>query len=63
MLALNDSMTEVIHLSTKCCGQCPVPLCDLHVGRVRISPSNVVCNFWVMVDSAGTMSTHVFKLC
>ena len=59
MLALNDSKTEVIHFSTTFYGQGPVPSCDL---RVSIPPYNSVCNLGVIIDSAGTMSTHVSKL-
>ena len=62
LLALNDSKTEVILFSTKCCGHGPVPPHDLHVGGVSISPSNGVCNLGVIMDSAGTMSTHVSRL-
>ena len=63
MLALNDSKTKVIHLCTKCCGQEPVAQCGLHVGGVRISPIYAVRNLRIIMDSAGTIPTHVSKLC
>ena len=62
LLALNDSKTEVIMFSTKCCGHDPGPSRDLHVGGVSISLSNGVCNLGVIMDSAGTMSNHVSRL-
>ena len=62
-LALNDSKTKVIHLCTKCCGQEHVPQCGLHVGGIRISPIYAACNLRIIMDSAGTIPTHVSKLC
>ena len=62
-LALNESQTKVIHLCTKCCGQEPVPQCGLHVGGVRISPIYAARNLRIIMDSAGTIPTHVSKLC
>ena len=45
----------------QCNDQSPVPLCDLHVDGVSISPSNATSNFGVMMDSAGTMSNIMTK--
>ena len=36
---------------------------SLHVGGVCISPSNATCNLEAMMDSAGSMSSHVSRLC
>ena len=63
MLVLNDSKTEVIHLSTMCCGQGSVPPWSIRVDGVCISPSNAVRNLEVNIDLARTMSTHVSTLC
>ena len=63
MLDLIDSKIEVIHFLAKFCGQVPVPPCDLCVGGISISPCDAVFSLWVMMDWAGTMSTHVSKLC
>ena len=62
-LALNDRKTEVIHFFTNFFGHDPVPPRDLHVGGVSISPSNAMCNLGVIMDSAGTMSNQVSRLC
>ena len=55
MLGLNDSKTEMIHLSAKFYGHDLVPPCDLHFGGVSISSYNTVCIFGVIMDSAWTM--------
>ena len=62
MWTLNDRKTEVIHFSSKFHGHGPVPPRDLHVGGVSMSP-NAMCTLGVMIDSAGTMSNHVSRLC
>ena len=62
-LASSDRQTAVIHFSRKFYGQGPVPSYDLHAGRVSISPSKATCDLGVMMDSAGTMSNHVSRLC
>ena len=63
MLALNIIKTEVIHFSTRCCGQDHVTPRDLIAGGVSISHSHAVCNLGVIVDLAGTMSTHIYHIC
>ena len=60
MLALNDRNS---HVSTKFNSQGQVPPRELHVGGISISSSNAMSNLVVMMDSAGSMSNHVLKLC
>ena len=63
MLALNGDKTEIVHFSSKFTGKGAVPRSDVYIGGVSISPKESVRNLGVIMDSSGTMSDYVAKVC
>ena len=62
MLALNDGKTEVVWF-TPCTVDSQFSSMNIRVGEAMISPSNVVRDLGVMLDSFGLMDEHIRYVC
>ena len=58
MFSFNDSMTEMINLLTKLCGQCHLPRVIFELLAVSVFLLLMLSVLRVVMDSAWTMSSH-----
>ncbi|KAK6172687.1 hypothetical protein SNE40_016298 [Patella caerulea] len=62
MLALNDDKTELVWFSSKYKRDTGASG-DVRMGDITVHPSETVRDLGVMIDSGGTLETHVTSLC
>ena len=60
-LMLNDTKTEVLHLTSRFGSTPEIP--PLHVGDIDVSPSAYARNLGVVIDQHVTMNRHVNNVC
>jgi len=60
-LMINDSKTEVLHLTSRFVTSSVIP--PLHVGEAVVTPSSSARNLGVVIDHHVTMNQHVNSIC